>query len=121
VDALAAVGGADTAAEVTTLPVSDGFAAEVFPFVYGQPLRWRDASLNGGVDSRGTPWNDITWDTLVWDDLTWQNLAWEAFNWLSVSWQDIAWEDIAWEDIMWETGSRGPTGSPSGVPIVVLD
>ena len=83
-------------------PVSSGFAAEMYSFLRGQPLVWRDQTFNGGVDSNGVPWSQVSWTNVVWDAITWHNLNWSAFNWSAISWQDISWEDISWEDISWE-------------------
>ena len=102
VSAVAAVGASDQSASAAAEPVSAGFASEMYPLVYGQPLVWRDLTLNGGVDSNGVAWSDVSWSTLVWDAITWQNLNWSSFKWSAVNWQDIAWEDIAWEGITWE-------------------
>src|SRR2546423_884192 len=79
-----------------------GFASEVYALLYGQPLIWRDAAFNDGVDSNGVPWSGVSWSNVVWDTVTWQNVSWEAFVWSGVSWEDISWEDISWESISWE-------------------
>ena len=101
VNAPAAVAAADQMPSADA-PVSTGFASEMLPLLYGQPIAWRDLTLNGGVDSSGVPWSDVSWSNVTWDALTWQNLNWEAFNWSAVTWQDISWEGITWEDISWE-------------------
>ena len=102
VNAVAAVAATDQSASAATDSVSVGFASEMYPLVYGQPLVWRDLAFNGGVDSNGVPWTEVTWSNLVWDAVTWQNLNWGSFTWSAINWQDIAWEDIAWEGITWE-------------------
>lgn len=101
VSAVAAVMATDQNADATT-PVSAGFASEMYPFVYGQPLSWRDLAFNGGVDSTGVAWTDVSWTNIAWDPITWENVSWEAFNWSVVNWEDISWEGITWEGISWE-------------------
>ncbi len=102
VNAPAAVAASDQTAAAVAVPVSAGFASEMYQIVYGQPLAWRDLLFNGGVDSNGTPWALVNWSNVVWDGATWQNIDWGSFNWSAVSWQDISWEDISWEGISWE-------------------
>ena len=112
VDALAALTTPAAWAPYTGYPVSTAFADQIEPYLYGQPITWRDPSFHGGVDSRGIPWGDITWETITWDDITWEDITWEAF-----SWQDVTWEDITWEDITWETTSA-PLGGSGGWTLV---
>jgi serine protease AprX len=114
VNAVAAVGSADAMSDPSAYAFSDGLADEMYPYIYGQPIQWRDLAFNGGVDSRGAPWSQVTWENLVWDEVTWQNLIWEAFNW-----SGVAWGDITWEDITWETASQNVNGlsGPASVPL----
>ena len=112
VNALAAVGSADASGETTSCPFSDGLADEMYPYIYGQPIQWRDLNFNGGVDSSGTPWSQVTWANVVWDEITWQDITWEAFTWSGVTW-----EDITWEDITWETASRNVNGLSGPLPV----
>ena len=91
-------------------PVSAGCAGQMYEFLYGQPLAWRDLAFTGGVDSSGVSWSDVSWTNISWDAVTWQNVSWEAFNWTAVSWQDISWEGVTWEDISWETLVPKSTG-----------
>jgi len=102
VSAVAAVAATDQSAGAAADPVSTGFATEMYPFLYGQPLSWRDLTFNSGVESNGVPWAEISWENVVWDPITWENLRWEAFNWAAVSWQEISWEGVTWEEISWE-------------------
>jgi serine protease AprX len=102
VNAVAAVTASDHGAVAADDPVSAGFANEMYPFLYGQPLAWRDLTFNGGVDSNGVAWTDVSWANAAWDLVTWENLRWETFNWSVVNWEDISWEGITWEDISWE-------------------
>ncbi|HEY8786837.1 MAG TPA: S8 family peptidase [Candidatus Limnocylindria bacterium] len=102
VNAPAAVAASDQTAGAAADPVSAGFASEMYPLIYGQPLVWRDLTFNGGVDSNGVPWSAISWSNVVWDTVTWQNVNWASFNWSAINWQDISWEDISWEGITWE-------------------
>ena len=102
VDAPAAVAATDQTADTATDQVSAGFASEMYPFLFGQPLTWRDATFNGGVDSNGVAWSEVSWLNVAWDALTWQNVNWEAFNWSAVNWQEVSWENISWEGISWE-------------------
>jgi len=103
VSAVAAVTSVDQTAYAVTAPVSAGFAGNVYGYLYGQPLVWRDLGFNGGVDSHGVPWSDVNWTDITWDDITWENIDWQSFNWSAVSWQDMTWESISWEDITWDT------------------
>ena len=103
VSAVAAVTSVDQTAYAVTAPVSAGFASNVYGYLYGQPLVWRDLGFNGGVDSHGVPWSDVNWTDITWDDITWENIDWQSFNWSAVSWQDMTWESISWEDITWDT------------------
>ena len=103
VSAVAAVTDPDQSVPAVTVPVSAGFAGDVYPYLYGQPLVWRDPAFNSGVDTNGVAWSAVDWSNVVWDDITWDNLRWESFNWSAVSWQDMTWEGITWEDITWDT------------------
>ena len=113
VNAVAAVSATGQGSDVA-VTVSAGFASEMYPFVYGQPLAWRDLAFNGGVDSNGVAWFDVSWANVSWDPLTWENLSWETFNWSVVNWEDISWEGITWEDISWELTSGKDKGKGKG-------
>ena len=102
VSASAALVASDQTVDVAADPVSEAFASEMYPLVYGQPITWRDLAFNGGVDSNGVPWSEVSWSNVAWDAITWENVNWEAFNWAAVRWQDISWEGITWEGITWE-------------------
>jgi len=102
VDAPAAVAATDQTADAATDQISAGFASEMYPFLFGQPLTWRDLTLNGGVDSNDVAWSEVSWLNVAWDAVTWQNVNWEAFNWSAVNWQEVSWENISWEGISWE-------------------
>jgi serine protease AprX len=102
VNAVAAVA-ADQSFAAAAEPVSSGFATEMYAFLYGQPLVWRDLTFNGGVDSSGVPWSLVTWSNLTWDMTTWQNVSWASFNWTAINWPEMSWEGISWESISWET------------------
>ena len=110
VNAVAAVTATDQSVGAAADQVSAGFAGQMYQFLYGQPLTWRDRGFNGGVDSSGVPWSDVSWTNVSWDEVTWQNVSWEAFNWTAVSWEDISWEGVTWEDISWETLVPESTG-----------
>jgi serine protease AprX len=119
VNALAAVAATDQSVGAIAAPVSTGFANQMYSFLYGQPLTWRDLAFNGGADSKGVLWSDITWTTISWEAITWQNLSWEAFNWTAISWTVISWEGITWENISWEalgltSNSKGKDKGPKG-------
>jgi serine protease AprX len=103
VSAVAAVAASDQTTGAPAAPVSAGFAGDVYPFLYGQPLVWRDLGFNGGVDSNGVPWSAVNWSDITWDAITWANISWYSFNWSTVTWQDMTWESISWEDITWDT------------------
>jgi serine protease AprX len=83
-------------------PLADAFAQDLYSSFYGQPIPWRSNGYNGGVDSTGQEWPQITWDNIAWDSISWENIAWERF-----SWENIAWENIAWEDLGGGMGSEG--------------
>jgi serine protease AprX len=102
VNAVAAVAATDQTADAVADPVSTGFASVMYRLLYGQPLSWRDPTFNGGVDSSGRPWSEVSWSNVVWDVITWENIRWEAFNWSAIHWQEISWEGITWEEISWE-------------------
>ena len=112
IDAYAAITTRAPWAGYTPYPASTAFAEQVYAKLYGQPIVWRDPSFNGGVDSRGQRWTDITWEDITWDGITWEDITWEAFNW-----QDVTWEDITWEDISWET-TIAPLGGSGGWTLV---
>ena len=113
VDAAAAVA-TDQSASAAVDAVSAGFASEMYSFLYGQPIAWRDLAFNGGVDSNGVSWDGVSWGNISWDATTWQNIRWDAFNWAAVSWQDISWEGVTWEDISWEALGLKSKGSGNG-------
>lgn len=102
VNAVAAIVPTDLSATAAAEPVSAGFASEMYSFLYGQPLTWRDIAFNAGVDSNGVPWPEVSWSNVVWDTTTWENMNWDGFNWSAVNWQEISWEEISWEEISWE-------------------
>lgn len=87
----------------TSNPIADALAEDLYSALYGQPLKWRSLGYNGGVDSTGQAWAEVTWDNISWDSISWENIAWERFDW-----ENIAWENIGWDNIAWETFS-GPT------------
>jgi serine protease AprX len=110
VNAAAAVASVDPATYVNTAVVSDGFATATYTYLNGQALTWRDLSFNGGVDSAGTPWPNVTWTNIIWDDITWQDLNWDAFDWTLVTWKDLNWEDIYWETTTLNVNTLGTRG-----------
>jgi serine protease AprX len=110
VNAVAAVAATDQTAGAAVDMVSAGLASQMYSFLYGQPIAWRDLAFNGGVDSNGVAWPSVSWENISWDAVTWQNVSWEAFNWAAVSWQDISWEGVTWEDISWETLTHKSNG-----------
>ncbi len=119
VNAVAAVAATDLAASAPAAPVSAGFAGVMYPYLFGQPLTWRDFAFNGGVDSKGVAWSDVSWGNISWDGITWENISWEAFNWTVVTWHDISWEGIRWLDISWEmlaqkSNGKGKDKGPRG-------
>jgi serine protease AprX len=96
-DAAAAVGSVDTSEEYSDLRVSDAFAAEMYAYLVGQPLVWRDPTYDGGVDSNGIPWANVTWENVTWDNVTWENVTWESFTWMNVTWDTVSAESVSWE------------------------
>ena len=102
IDVLAAAARVPTAAPPRNLPVSDTFAQLAKPYLKGQPFHWINLGFNGGVDSKGRRWADVTWDNISWDGITWQNLNWEAFTWQGITWQGITWQGITWQGVTWQ-------------------
>ena len=111
-DTLAAVASTDHGGWKDRSRVSDGFAQMVLPLIYGTTLTWEDATFNGGVDSKGRPWTQLTWS-----DITWDNLTWDAISWNDITWEGITWDSVTQQDITWETtfdplSSSGPGWGP---------
>jgi serine protease AprX len=77
------------------LRVADPAAHSLYPLLNGQPLVWKDPTLNG-ID-----WSQYNWSNLVWDDAAWDNLSWDAFSWDSLLWDALAWNDAAWDALAW--------------------
>jgi len=107
-NALTSVGSTDLTAWVDTSRVSDGFANLVFPLIAGQPLTWLDLTYNGGVDSLGIPWSQVTWTGVSWDSVTWSDVSWDAISWDTVSWETVAALGVSWDavvvlDVSWDT------------------
>ncbi len=107
IDAFAAASTPLVAAPLSTWRVSDAFATDLGRLLYGQVLVWRDLAFNGGVDSRGLRWTDISWENITWNDISWENISWESFTWTNISWENISWENAGWELI----APQGGTGS----------
>lgn len=105
IDAFGAISTPLTAAPLSAWRVSDAFATDLARLLYGQPLVWRDLAFNGGVDSRGLRWTDISWENITWNDISWENLSWESFTWTNISWETFVWTDISWELIVPLTGN----------------
>lgn len=84
----------DYTAQVVASPLADAFAEDLYSSFYGQPIQWRSNGYNGGVDSTGQEWPQITWDNIAWDSISWENIAWERFSWENIAWENIAWENI---------------------------
>jgi serine protease AprX len=84
----------DTSTQVVASPLADAFAEDLYSSFYGQPIQWRSNGYNGGVDSLGQEWPQITWDNIAWDSISWENIAWERFSWENIAWENIAWENI---------------------------
>src|ERR687886_173448 len=57
------------------LRVANPAAQTLYTLLYGQPLAWKDATLNG-ID-----WSQYNWSNLIWDDFAWDNLNWDDFAW----------------------------------------
>jgi len=97
VNALSAVGSIDASKEYSEGRVTDSFAKDMRKFVQGQPIPFKDLLFNGGNDSRGTSWGNITWENITWDALTWENVLWENFTWENITWENVTWENITWQ------------------------
>lgn len=110
VNALAAVGSADSGLEYGASRVTDGFATQMYAFLKGQAITWRDQNHNGGVDSNGIRWKDITWNTIAWNEITWEALSWEAFNWAGITWEGVTWAEITWETTSLSVDILGGSG-----------
>ena len=116
-NALTSVGSTDLTAWVDTSRVSDGFANLVFPLIAGQPLTWLDLTYNGGVDSLGIPWSQVTWTGISWDSVTWSDVSWDAISWDTVSWETVAALGVSWDavvvlDVSWDTLSDPLSWAP---------
>lgn len=110
-DALAAVGSIDAALDYSQLRVTDAFASGMFAYLQGQPFVWRDPAYNGGVDSFGTLWTNVTWENVTWDNVTWENVTWESFSWMNVTWESVSTESVTWEAATpLATGALGSSG-----------
>jgi serine protease AprX len=96
-NALAAVSSIDASKEYSEGRVTDSFAKDMRKFVQGQPIPFRDLLFNGGSDSRGTSWGNITWENITWDAITWENVLWENFTWENITWENVTWENITWQ------------------------
>lgn len=111
VDAWLAVNSIDPALEYSAFRVTDQFATDMFAYLQGQPIVWRDVTYNGGVDATGRPWTSVTWANISWENVSWENISWEAFNWTNVSWEAISSQSISWEALgslsLGTLGSRG--------------
>lgn len=107
VDAFAATGLPVAAASLSRRRVSNAFATDIGRLLYGRPLIWLDLNLNGGVDSRGLRWTDISWENITWNDISWENISWESFSWTDISWEAFTWADISWELLVAPLGGTG--------------
>ncbi len=116
VDAWLAVSSVDPAAEYSPFRVTDQLATDMFAYLQGQPIVWRDVTYNGGVDANGRPWSDVTWANVSWENVSWENISWEAFNWSNVSWESFSSQSISWEALgslsLGTLGSRGSGWAP---------
>ena len=110
IDAAAAIRTRLVDAPLSTYRVSDAFATDLGRLLYGQPIVWRDLRFNGGTDSRGLRWTDISWENITWNDISWENISWESFTWADISWESISWESISWELIAPLVGTGTSTG-----------
>ena len=111
VDALAAVGSTNRTSWDDSARVSDGFAQMVYPLIYGKTLSL-DVSVNGGVDSTGTPWANVSWGGISWDAITWEAINWDVIAWNGITWESIAQQDVTWEGSFTPLSSSGPGWSP---------
>ena len=84
----------DYGTQIVASPLADAFAEDLYSSFYGQPIQWRSNGYNGGVDSLGQEWPEITWDNIAWDSISWENIAWERFSWENIAWENIAWENL---------------------------
>ena len=92
--------------------MSDGFAQTVLPLVYGTTLTWEDATFNGGVDSNGRSWTQLTWNDITWDSLTWDAISWNDITWEGIAWDSVTQQDITWEMTFDPLSSSGPGWGP---------
>jgi serine protease AprX len=82
--------------------VADAFARMVYPLIKDtQPLVFVDPNYNGGVDSKGISWSNISWGNVSWDQITWGNVAWD-----NISWGNVAWDNISWDSATWDSSSE---------------
>jgi len=111
-DVLATVGSSDRSSWRDRSRVSDGFARMIEPLIYGKAITWEDASFNGGVDSKGRPWTQITWNDITWDRVTWESISWNDITWESITWEAVTQQDITWEMTFDPLSSSGPGWGP---------
>ena len=95
IDELAATTFAVAVSANNGLRVADPAAQTLYPLLKGQPLVWKNPTLNG-VD-----WNSLNWTNLVWDDFAWDNLVWDDFAWDTLAWDSLNWTDFAWDSLTW--------------------
>jgi serine protease AprX len=92
------------------LRVADPAAEGLYALLNGQPLVWKDPTLNG-ID-----WTQYTWANLVWSDAAWDNLAWDNFAWDTLAWSSLTWSNFAWDAIAWNDGAWDTFASPTADP-----
>ena len=80
------------------LRVANPAAQTLYPLLNGQPLVWKDPTLNG-ID-----WSQLNWANLVWDDFAWDNLVWDSLTWTDFAWDSAAWTAGAWDAVIPSAG-----------------
>jgi serine protease AprX len=83
------------------LRVANPAAQTLYPLLNGQPLVWKNPTLNG-IDWSQFNWTNLVWDDFAWDNLVWDNFAWDSLNWDSLSWTNFAWDSLAWASGSWD-------------------
>jgi serine protease AprX len=108
----AAVGSSDRTSYATRATVGYAFAQMLPPLIYGKKLTWKDLGFNGGADSRGVAWSNVTWADITWDSITWEDVSWEDITWEDITWEAVTAQDITWEVTFMPLSSDGAGWSP---------
>lgn len=94
---------ADNGTWKQTARPADTFAYAIYPLIKNKTnLVWKYPGYNGGADSRGRAWSNVTWDNVTWDNVTWDNVAWDNVAWDNVTWDNTTWDNTTWDNTAWD-------------------